>query len=153
MGRAVHMTGFDVGQQADQPTTIQPPLLHDMLEKMFTACRNQGRHLLADRLELGDEFVEPRDLATDRLLEFGSIDDVKEQKRAIKCLRYGPILLELLKKSFLEFAASLGRDAVDGPHATARDALLRDSRDRTVLFQLADRVIERSDIHIEVALD
>ncbi len=56
-------------------------------------------------------------------------------------------------QTFAKFGAALVGDAVDRTHAAARDPLLGDGGDQLVLFELADRIIERADIHIDVAFD
>jgi hypothetical protein len=51
-----------------------------MAEQVLTAGRDDRRKLLADRLELGDEIVEPRQLAAEAAFDNGGIGEMEEQR-------------------------------------------------------------------------
>src|SRR6187549_444348 len=78
IGDIADATGLDVGEQGFGPGAVEPPLLFDMAEQVLTAGRDDRRKLLPDRLELGDEIVEPRQLAAEAAFDNGGIGEMEE---------------------------------------------------------------------------
>src|SRR4051812_16513772 len=149
----VDAPGLNVGEQILQPVAIEAPLPVDVAEQMLAARRQQGDQLLAQRLQLGDERLRAGDPAADGLGQGVAVEPLEKEQGAIENLRDRAVLLELPEHSLAEFGAAFGRDRVDGPHPAARHALLRDGRDRAPPLQLADGIIERADVQIEIAFD
>src|ERR1700761_9123516 len=124
-----------------------------MTEELFAAGRDAFTHFGAQRLQLVDQLHGAADLARDGLRQLIGWHAMQEEQRTVQRLRHRPIAVEQLVEAFFELGAALRRDRIDRSYAAARNALLRNRRDRTVFLQLANRVIERSYVDVQVALD
>src|SRR5690242_5468296 len=78
---------------------------------------------------------------------------MEKQHCAVERFRNRPFCIELAVQALLEFRPSAQRNAVDRPKTAARHPFLSDGLDQAFLLELANSVIERADVHIDVAFD
>src|SRR5258708_1596304 len=78
---------------------------------------------------------------------------MQKQHRAVERVRNRTLCLKLRAQQFLESPFSFHRNTVDGAHAAARHALASYRGNEAGFGELTNRVIERADVDIGIALD
>src|SRR5581483_11392652 len=112
-----------------QESTIQAPLLLQMVHEMARACRDRLTDAPAYGAQLSERSSLPLDLFLQPRGELRQVRQVQEQQRA-------------------EALPPTCSDAVDRAYAAPRHSLAAHSVDQTLFGQLPDGVVERAYVHI-----
>ena len=94
-----------------------------------------------------------RDPGSQQVRDQGQVAELQKKHRTIKRLSNRSLGGELLVQKLLKSPLATGRNSVNRAHTAAGDTLLSNRVDEPVLLQLSYRVIQRTNVHIRVALD